>query len=61
MGELKKLEGLSEEWLSSYEYGSRLIIDAYHPAQTQIAREDYVDSIKELIDQWTLHKGGPNT
>ncbi len=60
MSELKKLEGPSEKWLSGYAYSSRLIIDAYHPAQTQIAREDYVDSIKELVNRWMLHKVGTN-
>lgn len=40
----------------SYAYGSKLIIDAYHPAQSQITRETYVDSIKTLYDQWHAEK-----
>lgn len=53
---LIKFEVTSVKWAFGYEYDSRLVIDAYHPAQTQIEREVYVDSIKELVNQWVQYK-----
>ncbi len=52
--ELNRIEVSPGKWFISYEHDSQLIIDAYHPAQTIIQREVYVDSIKTLVDQWAL-------
>ena len=60
IGDLKQFEVPSMEWLPSYQHGSRLYIDAYHPAQTQTTREEYVDSIKAIVDQWMLYKKSAN-
>ncbi len=54
--ELNRVEVKPEISFISYAYGSKLIIDAYHPAQTQITRETYVDSIKTLVDRWKASK-----
>jgi hypothetical protein len=56
----KQFEVPAIKWFCSYEHDSQLVIDAYHPAQTQITREIYVDSLKEIVNQWMLSKTNTN-
>lgn len=35
-----------------YKKGNQLLLDLYHPQQTQIRREDYVNSVIDAIGKW---------
>lgn len=36
--------------------GNKLYISAYHPAQTQITKQEYVDSIVSVVEKWKQNK-----
>ena len=48
---MRKVDSFHES-INVYQTYNKIIIDAYHPMQTQIDRGTYVDSIIEILNKY---------